>query len=276
MSTRITRVKSLTINRFRGFTGECTLDTDADVVLITGPNGVGKTSFIDALCLSLTGHHYPAREPLLPYNERQGSIVAKVLLCSGQESEILTTIERHGKEVVEWGGKLIAEGDARALAPFRARAAFYFQDTLNYLFEEESAEAYLEDFLIASQVPVSDIKKALRRALDDLKEFQEELQQRTGVKSEGEIARERTELVTRFEQLVRDSSPQVSGFLSSTQATVPPCELTKKAGGLRQDWKKVLHRWLEQLMSYLGDEQGKTILPAEMDDETLLKSIHSC
>lgn len=276
MSVRITRVKSLAIKKFRGFTGpECTLDTDADIVLITGPNGVGKTSFIDALCLSLTGHHYPEREPLLPYDERKGSIIAKVVLSSGEEREIRTVIERRGQEFIDWGGVLIAEGDPKALAPFRARAAFYFQDTLKYLFEEESGQAYLEDFLIASQVPVSNIKKALRSAYQDLKQFREELQKNTAVKSEGEITKERTALARRFEELIRSLSAQTSTFLGPAQATVPACVLTKKEGDLRQDWKKVLHRWLGDLMSYLGDEQDKAVLPPEADNEALLKRIHS-
>lgn len=51
---RITRVS---LKHFRGFVGseKTILETDADIVLLLGPNGTGKTSFIEALQLLLTG-----------------------------------------------------------------------------------------------------------------------------------------------------------------------------------------------------------------------------
>ena len=56
----ITRIKNVTIAHFRGFTQadppRHSLDTDAHLVLLLGANGHGKTSFIDALLLLLTGY----------------------------------------------------------------------------------------------------------------------------------------------------------------------------------------------------------------------------
>lgn len=72
MNDRITRVKSLALTNFRGFVGDNLLvNTDADIVFLNGPNGVGKTSLVDALCLVLTGHHYKEREPLISYSEKK-------------------------------------------------------------------------------------------------------------------------------------------------------------------------------------------------------------
>lgn len=67
----VRRIKSLEITNFRGFIcspaarekaaetpkpcGE--LNTDADVVLLAGPNGNGKSSFLEAVLLALTGYH---------------------------------------------------------------------------------------------------------------------------------------------------------------------------------------------------------------------------
>ncbi|MQX37563.1 AAA family ATPase [Roseospira navarrensis] len=59
----IQRIKRVTLRDFRGFKGDHTLDTDADLVLISGPNGHGKTSVLEALTLLLTGWHDPARSP---------------------------------------------------------------------------------------------------------------------------------------------------------------------------------------------------------------------
>lgn len=52
----VQRVKHLTLAHFRGFVGDrAEWDTDADLVLLLGPNGTGKTSFIEAIQLLLTG-----------------------------------------------------------------------------------------------------------------------------------------------------------------------------------------------------------------------------
>ncbi|MGF6770541.1 energy-coupling factor transporter ATP-binding protein EcfA2 [Paraburkholderia sp. GAS199] len=48
-------ISELTLENFRGFAGKHTLDLDADLVLISGKNGVGKTSILLALDLLLNG-----------------------------------------------------------------------------------------------------------------------------------------------------------------------------------------------------------------------------
>lgn len=49
------RLRSLTINGFRGFSREATFDLNADAVVFVGPNGAGKTSLFDALLWALCG-----------------------------------------------------------------------------------------------------------------------------------------------------------------------------------------------------------------------------
>jgi recombinational DNA repair ATPase RecF len=59
------RIKELNVQGFRGFGHQPTtnigeavrINTDADIVLITGANGVGKTGLLQALQLLLSGHH---------------------------------------------------------------------------------------------------------------------------------------------------------------------------------------------------------------------------
>ena len=50
-----TRVKRICIQNFRGIGKKLDLDTDADIVVIYGPNGTGKTSIIDAIEWTITG-----------------------------------------------------------------------------------------------------------------------------------------------------------------------------------------------------------------------------
>ncbi|KAB2770262.1 AAA family ATPase [Brucella anthropi] len=49
------RLKSVTIEGFRGFNRRVTINLDADVIIMQGPNGVGKTSLLDAVLWALTG-----------------------------------------------------------------------------------------------------------------------------------------------------------------------------------------------------------------------------
>ncbi len=49
------RLLSAEIQGFRAFGGEYTFDLDADVVILSGPNGSGKTSLFDAILWSLSG-----------------------------------------------------------------------------------------------------------------------------------------------------------------------------------------------------------------------------
>ncbi|KPF53337.1 hypothetical protein IP65_13065 [Novosphingobium sp. AAP1] len=49
------RLKSITIEGFRAFGRQATFDLDADVILLHGPNGVGKTSLLDAILWTLAG-----------------------------------------------------------------------------------------------------------------------------------------------------------------------------------------------------------------------------
>ena len=49
------RLKSITIEGFRAFGRQVTIDLDADVILLQGANGLGKTSLLDAILWSLSG-----------------------------------------------------------------------------------------------------------------------------------------------------------------------------------------------------------------------------
>ena len=51
----IARIKSLSIEAFRAYKRRQEFDLDADVVVIYGPNGFGKTSFFDAIDYACTG-----------------------------------------------------------------------------------------------------------------------------------------------------------------------------------------------------------------------------
>ena len=49
------RLKNISIKGFRPYVGETSFDLDADLIIIAGPNGLGKTSFFDAIDFAVTG-----------------------------------------------------------------------------------------------------------------------------------------------------------------------------------------------------------------------------
>ncbi len=55
-SKKLVRLHTIKVSRFRGFRKTVTLDLSADLILVVGPNGYGKSSLMEALLLALTGH----------------------------------------------------------------------------------------------------------------------------------------------------------------------------------------------------------------------------
>lgn len=56
------RLKSISIEGFRAFGRQATIDLDADVILLQGANGLGKTSLLDAILWCLSGQISRFRE----------------------------------------------------------------------------------------------------------------------------------------------------------------------------------------------------------------------
>lgn len=54
MSSNV-RLKTLTVESFRGIRDRISFDLDSSTVILTGPNGTGKTSVFDALQWVLLG-----------------------------------------------------------------------------------------------------------------------------------------------------------------------------------------------------------------------------
>lgn len=268
---RIIRVKSLTLNKFRAFSGAqtMTLDTDADLVIVTGPNGVGKTSLMDALCLAITGHRYLDREPLLSFRAREGSVSARVVLDDESEVDVCTTIRRGNRwSDISWDGHRIL-GLTSEIRPLHARASFYYQDILKYLFEEESQETRLEAFLTAGHVSPADVRKALSQAIQDLRKIRSGLRPDPGIRSEEELEGDRARLADRFQEGWKHYLPSVMLNLFNQVSLEPRTLVTASDKRLRKDWKKTVAAMIEDLSpgtKPMGDE----ILSEETPNVTLL------
>ena len=86
------RLKSITIEGFRAFSRQATIDLDADVILLQGPNGVGKTSLLDAILWALAGTiaRFAERGTPISTYAREGRARVK-LTMSGNDGDVVLT-----------------------------------------------------------------------------------------------------------------------------------------------------------------------------------------
>lgn len=77
------RLKSITIEGFRAFSRQVTIDLDADVILLQGANGLGKTSLLDAIlwCLSGTISRFRQRGSPISMYSREGRARVELILA---------------------------------------------------------------------------------------------------------------------------------------------------------------------------------------------------
>jgi DNA repair exonuclease SbcCD ATPase subunit len=92
------RLRSATIEGFRGFTKKVFVDLDANVIILQGPNGVGKTSLLDAILWVLTGRIDRFGEKGNPISLYAREGIARVELTLGDgDSDIIVTRASDGE-----------------------------------------------------------------------------------------------------------------------------------------------------------------------------------
>jgi DNA repair exonuclease SbcCD ATPase subunit len=92
------RLRSITIEGFRAFARQVTIDLDADVILLQGPNGVGKTSLLDAILWVLAGTiaRFGDRGTPISTYAREGRARVE-LIMSGDDGDVILTRATDGK-----------------------------------------------------------------------------------------------------------------------------------------------------------------------------------
>lgn len=94
------RLKSISIEGFRGFVEPVTVSLDAQVILLHGPNGAGKTSLLDAILWALVGRmdrFGDGGSPVSVY-ARDGTARVELTLSDGNEAEATITRFSDGKD----------------------------------------------------------------------------------------------------------------------------------------------------------------------------------
>jgi DNA repair exonuclease SbcCD ATPase subunit len=261
------RFQWVEIEGFRGFRDRARFDLDASVVVVTGPNGSGKTSFCDALQWLLLGDL--SRFASLT-TRRDTSYVAN-LYRSGQPAVVQAGLRIQDREIeltrtgvsspgnLEWREGSSVYGDE---AESRLRAAFGLParvDFANYILRS----AVLQQDLIRS---VLEDKPAERYrnlvtllGLDEIQRFLEAAQERASrAARQGERAREE----------LRQAEARVQTADASLQ------ELTSRAQR-RADVQHALGLLTERLAGLRFIEPTRVVTVAAESVETALSSVQT-
>lgn len=258
----IIRVKSIDISNFRGIRRlSRPLNTDADVVLITGPNGFGKTSLIDALSLVLTGYMHPRRVPVLFTLEepvgndssQEGIIEAVLETAQGEQREVEVSLGKNNPPVCS---DLIWPKSESA-REITAKASFFYQDIVEQSFDSFTEGTTLKDFLAPPPQEISQGRAAIKEALNMVKKKEEALAL-PGVESEAALKEKREQVACRFAELWERLIVVVQDLKVQINLHLPIIVFFKKdrGRGLRQDWVNKLAGFTLELSEALGLETG--------------------
>ena len=137
------RLRRVTVAGFRGFSSESRFELNGDAVVISGANGTGKTSLIEAVFWCLTGVPLgdPARLPNLYARETPPRVLLEMV---DHDGEVLTVTRCHGDQAAE--------------VSVRHRGQYYGTGP--------EAEAYLRWLLWPPSQYSSDPQQSFRRFLD--------------------------------------------------------------------------------------------------------------
>jgi hypothetical protein len=167
------RLTSLKVSNCRGFNQTQTISLDADIVLIFGRNGTGKSSVVDAIRLGLFGPqalastlergYYPpkaavedlAREPINRFSGRDtGEAIVELVSDSGQ-----TETAGHSFGVQGWTG---SHGDLGLSHNLFASANCFSQELLRDLVLEPRQRRYLRLLEVLNLGRAQSLYKALQ------------------------------------------------------------------------------------------------------------------
>ena len=197
-------LKSISIGAFRGFRDEATLNLDASTVILTGPNGTGKTSVFDALQWVLLGtierledlrSRRNVEHVVNSYRRGERADVSLVVSANGGA----TTVRRRGDysestlEVAGGGESLFgdaAEEWLRAtLIPHQPESldttlstcGLLQQDVMRSVLEAKPADRYAHISAVLGMSALADFEKeareAAKRAQDRQKLAEQDVQQ---------------------------------------------------------------------------------------------------
>lgn len=232
-------IQSLHLQNFRGYVGDHTLDLDADLVLITGKNGSGKTSLLLAIDLLLNG-----RTTLI---ESSG-----ILHSKGKEEGFVGIV---GPQPLHQD--LFKPTELRAYANLLERAQFFFPEGLAT--PENSQD------VLSIVAPTANTWEAIRLALSEAQTELAEIKSSILVK-EFDVERERRALAQRFVAAQNGFSFDSAHSNLSASIILESRSLLIQNGNLANHWQSQLRNLLEKLEDVAGLPQTSLSEAAETLD----------
>lgn len=221
-------LNTIKIKNFRGFEEHGFSFDESSLVILTAPNGNGKTSLIDAIEWCLTGNIYRLQRAFEKRNTNAGErrsnknailknknhlreeTVVTLELCEVEKTYILTrlqsedTLEHGGKIKIEINGEEI-EDPEKELAKIVNKKTFYkyhfcdMQKTYNFLHNSRGdMESEFEDFS-------SDYSEA-ENVVKNLEIYQEDIRQRITVKNGEKVQAETLEVYRQNKEKYQDAT----------------------------------------------------------------------
>jgi DNA repair exonuclease SbcCD ATPase subunit len=92
------RFRRVTISGFGGIARSATIDLDAQVVVILGSNGFGKSTICDAIAWTITGAHPRGADPRSWYGSGETFVELEVAISSSESATIRRIVSNPGEE----------------------------------------------------------------------------------------------------------------------------------------------------------------------------------
>lgn len=234
---------SLTIESFRGFKNRYTFDLDASVVLLSGPNGTGKTSFFDAFQWLILGdigrlreaRNRPNEEYVVnQYRRGESAVVEAVLRAPGTSITVRRSGRSAGREgsLLEW---IEGERTLRGVEAEERLAAHLLGDYRSTLSQQFLSSGMLQQDAIRSvlETKPADRYGLLRQmlGLNAIEEFEDATTRHSAVQASAQkvaqqsmerLSAELQEALDRLETLERRvmSSVQADEALNAVRSAI--------------------------------------------------------
>ena len=180
-TSTIPAVKSIDFSHFRGFKKQrIEISTNADLVLITGPNGYGKSSFLEGLLLVLTGwKYYDSMKDIISLSDSVNSradnfkIEAKVGCLTRDDDTGTISIDSDNGELNLPKG--LPESRLGDNCELEARLCGFFPERVNHLFDQACRGNTLRDVYDPLKKWISGIHFFLEKIPTNLEEKKKEI-----------------------------------------------------------------------------------------------------